>query len=177
MRDDVKGTAWHKGLPDDGFPYGPPTAVINHRGIRLELRFAPGDFAAEGNVQSIRVLPGDEPLEPRVLRRFAPDAELYLAYARRGMRLFGPEGTAESRTNDLRAAVLALRDISGPGRGLPDAHYETIATHYKALVDEGEPHPIKALSEIHHITISGASRWVKGARDRGYLPAATPAKE
>ena len=34
---------------------------------------------------------------------------------------------------------------------------------------EGEPHPVKALSEFHHVTISAASRWVKEARRRGYI--------
>jgi len=36
-------------------------------------------------------------------------------------------------------------------------------------VSEGEAHPVKALGEIHHVTISAASRWVKEARRRGYV--------
>ena len=48
--------------------------------------------------------------------------------------------------------------------------YRTIATTYESLVAEGEPHPVKALSENNHVTISAASRWVNEARQRGYLP-------
>ena len=44
-----------------------------------------------------------------------------------------------------------------------------IALDYKALVAEGERYPVKALGEKHHSSISAAPRWVKGARDRGYL--------
>jgi hypothetical protein len=155
---------------ENDFPDGPPTAVIKHVGCRLVLRFAAGDFKAEGPLQELRVLPEDaEAIEPRALRRFAPQAEKYLAYARAAMRIFGPEGTPESRWEDFRGAGQALREIAGPGRGLSDEFYVTIATNYNALIEGGEPFPVKALSEIHHVTISAASRWVKGARERGLI--------
>jgi hypothetical protein len=150
-------------------PNGPPTAVITHRGIRFVLRFAEGDFAGEGPLQELRVYPDADPLEPRVLRRFSPHAEIYVAFARSAMRILKPEGTRESRHADFIGAAEALQQIAGPGRGLSDAFYATIARHYEALVSEGEQHPIKTLSESHSVTISAASRWVKGARDRGYL--------
>jgi hypothetical protein len=115
------------------------------------------------------VLPGTDRLEPKVLRRFAPQAEQYLAYARAAMQLFGPEGTPESRWERFRSAGQTLREIGGPGRGLSDEFYRRIAQNYEALTAEGEPHPVKALSEIHHVTISAASRWIKGAKLRGYI--------
>jgi hypothetical protein len=160
---------FHLGLRDE-FPNGPPTVVIEHRGCRLILRFAHGDFRGEGDIQELRLTPGEKTeLTPRVLRQFAPDAETYLAYARAGMRMFGPEGTPASRLERIRDAAEALRAISGPGRGLSGEFYRVIATEYAALVDGGEKHPVKSIGEKHHVTISAASRWVKEARRRGLI--------
>jgi hypothetical protein len=156
---------------EDEFPNGPPTVVITHRGVRLVLRFAPGDITAEGDVQELRLLPDTETLKPKVLRQFAPNADVYLAFARAAMRKPDPEaGTPEARYQKFADAAAALRQIAGPGRGLTDEFYRTIATNFEALVAEGEPHPVKALGENNHVTISAASRWVKEARRRGYLP-------
>jgi len=152
---------------------GPPTAVVTHRGLRLELHFAPGDVQGTGALQELRVLPGTDDLEPRALRRFAPDSEVYLAYARAAMRIFGPEGTTEERWESFRDAAQTLRRLGGPGRGLPDEFFKTIATHYRALVDGGEPHPVKALAKTNCVTIGAASRWVTEARRRGLLPEKT----
>ena len=157
-----------RGLREE-FPEGSPTAVITHRGCRLILRFAEGDFHGEGDVQEIRLLPDTATLQPRVLRQFAPEAETYLAYARAAMRIFNPDVPFETRQENLAGAVEALRQIAGPGRGLNNEFYRTIATSYQALVDGGEPHPIKALGEKNHVTISAASRWVKEARRRGFI--------
>jgi hypothetical protein len=155
-----------------GWPDGPPIAVLTRiGGVRLELRFAPGDFRGEGLVQELRLLPDSEQLEPRVLRRFAPQAELYLAFARAAMRIFGPEDDPVIRREKLHAAAMALREISGPGRGLTDEFYQRIAEEYAALIDGGEPHPVKALGEIHCVTISAASRWITEGRRRGYIDA------
>jgi len=49
-----------------------------------------------------------------------------------------------------------------------------VAQQYEALVAEGDPHPIKSLGELYHVTPSPASRWISRARDLGYLP---PKKE
>jgi hypothetical protein len=162
-----KVTVYGHGVGDE-FPDGPPTAVVSHQGIKLVLRFAPGDLAGEGALQELRVLPDTSQLEPRALRRFAPQAELYLSFARAAMRILG---SPESEPwESFRAAAQPLREIAGPGRRLSDEFYRQIARTYEALTDEGEPHPVKALSEIHSVTISAASRWVSGARDRGFLP-------
>ena len=162
-------SAYWRGLKGE-FPDGPPTAVITHHGFRLVVRFEPGDFSADGPVQELSVFPGTEALEPRALREFAPEAELYLAYARAAMRILaGKEGTHEERWRSFYRAGKLLRDVGGPGRGLSDEFYRTIAEHYRALVEEGEPHPVKTLGETHHVTISAASRWVTEARRRRYI--------
>lgn len=138
---------------------GPPEVVIKDRGCELVLVFP--DMTGEGNLQELRLRPDVEQLEPRVLRRFAPQAELYLALARAALRMQGDD--------DVRGAVEALRSIGRPGRGLPDPFYRTIAANYRALLSEGERHPVKAIAEIHHVTISAASRWLKEARRRGLI--------
>ena len=159
------------------FPDGPPTTVITYRGYQVVLRFAAGDITGAGDVQELRLLPvGTDALEPRVLRRLAPDAELYLDYARKAMRIFGPEGTPEERWQGLGDAAEALRGIAGPGRGLPPGFYRMIGGEYDAIVDGGEPHPVKTIAERRHVTISAASRWVKGARERGHISTPPPGK-
>jgi hypothetical protein len=162
MNDEPQATVFPGGLKPE-FPNGPPTVVITDRGCQLVLRFAAGDVMGEGPVQELRLLPDTETLEPKVLRRFAPQADLYLAYARSAMRIF-KEGA-----EDYRAAAQALRDVQGPGRGLSPEFYRLVAKTYDALIAGGEQHPVKALSEKHHVTISAASRWLKEARRRGLI--------
>lgn len=178
MTEEPKARVYPRGLGDE-FPHGPPTVVITHRGCRFVLRFAEGDLAGEGELQRLEVLPLDsDTLEPRALRQFAPVTELYVAYARAGMRLLGagpldegdPEADWELRTADVRGASEALRQVGGPGRGLGEPFFRLIARHYTALVSEGERHPVKAIGEIHHVTTSAASRWVTEAKRRGLVP-------
>lgn len=172
MEEEPDVRVYPSGLSDevselDGLLNGPPTVVITHRGCRLVLRFAPGDVSGEGPVQELRLLPDIDKLEPRVLRRFAPRAEVYLAYARAAMRIF--DVSRETRRDDFLNAAETLRTIGGPGRGLSDQFYRNVAEHHATLIDEGEPHPIKTIGEAHNATISAASRWVKEARRRGYI--------
>ena len=99
--------------------------------------------------------------------------ELYFAYARKAMRsMSSKHGTFEERQKAFEGAARALRQAGGPGRGYVDEFYETIGDQYRALVEEGHPHPVKAIGERNHVTISGASRWIKEARRRGFLDAA-----
>lgn len=166
MSDEPQVQVHPLGLEEE-HPHGPPTAVITYRGCQLVLRFASGDFQGEGDIQELRVLPDTETLKPRVLRQFAPNAETYLQYARAAMQLLGrPEGTPEERWEKFRGAGEAFREISGPGRGHPPGFFRVVAMTYNALVAEGEPHPVKALSEKHHVKISTASRWITEARRR-----------
>jgi transposase-like protein len=46
-----------------------------------------------------------------------------------------------------------------------------IAAEYRRHVDEGDPAPVSAIAGSHQVTVSAASRWVKGARERGLLDA------
>jgi len=94
------------------------------------LRFGEGDFFGEGLPQKIELLPDTAELKPRLPRQFAPDAEMYLAYALAAMRIFeGPHG---HRWEDLHAAPEALRKLGGLGRGLPPEFFRKIAQEYTA---------------------------------------------
>jgi DNA-binding MarR family transcriptional regulator len=66
-------------------------------------------------------------------------------------------------------SLLALREIGATRRGLPDEFFKVVGLSYTALLAEDEPHPVKALAEMHHVVISTASRWIKEARRRGYI--------
>lgn len=153
-------------------PHGPSTVEIEHDGFRFVLRFKQGDTWGDGPLQKLEIEPLETStsLEPRALRQFAKKTELYVGLARAAMKTMQTSGaTPEERRSRLLGAVQTLRSVGGPGRGLPDEHYRAIGDHYKALVDEGEPHPVKAISESHNVSISAASRWVTEARHRGYL--------
>lgn len=123
---------------------------------------------------SFTIYPDTDPLEPRVLRRFAPQAELYVAHAQSAMRLLGGEeskyGGVDERWEKYVQGTKPLLDVGKAGRGLSPAFYDTISEQYKLLVEQGEPHPIKTLAEAHSVTMSAASRWVKEARRIGKLP-------
>lgn len=131
---------------------------MKDRGCEFVL-FLP-DSSGEGDLLELRVLPDTEKLEPRILRQFVPQAPLYLDYARAVMQL---------RDGDVREALQALRHVGATRRGLGEDFYRLVAQEYRALVDEGERYPVKALSELHHVVISTASRWIKEARRRGYV--------
>jgi hypothetical protein len=95
-----------------------------------------------------------------VLRRLVPQAPLYLQYARAAM---------SADEENWVGALEALRTVDRPGRGWSDESYKVVAASYAAIIAEGEPHPVKALAEMHHVSISAASRWIKEARRRGLI--------
>jgi hypothetical protein len=177
--DEPEVKVYAHGLKGETTPGGPPgeapaTAVVSYQGVKVLLRFAPGDLYGEGDVQEMWIRPGTEPLEPRVLRRVAPQAEMLLAFARSAMRLLAPPDedgkfNVEQRWATWQASADALREVGRTRRGLSDRFYRTIADQYTTLIAEGEPNPVKTLGEIHHVTISAASRWIKEARRREYI--------
>jgi hypothetical protein len=182
MQDEPQAKVFPRGLANEdvyeNFPDGPPTVVLTHRGCHFVFRFAKDDLAGESGVRKLEVVSAEgDTLDPKALRRFAPQVELYLAYVRAGMRMHGggpldeadPETDLRRRHEDIREAAKALRDVGGPGRGLSDEFYRLISRHYAELVGAGEPHPVKALGQAHHVTTSAASRWLTAARAKGLL--------
>ena len=80
---------------------------------------------------------------------------------------------------EMRAAVaarLAGDDAFGAfekvarerGKAWPDEHYRQVAEVYKSAVEHREP-PLKAIQEHWHVSRPGAAKYVKGARERGFL--------
>jgi hypothetical protein len=72
----------------------------------------------------------------------------------------------QARAGDLAAGVKRVK----PAR-LDADWYRMIAAEYRRHVDEGDPAPVSAIAGSHQVTVSAASRWVKGARERGLLDA------
>jgi hypothetical protein len=127
-------------------------------GCELVLFF--DDPGRQGPLRELRLLPDSAELEPSVIRQFAPRAPLYLKYARTAM-------TDDRET--WAGSLQALREIGATRRGLGDEFFKNVGRNYSFLLAEGEPHPVKALAEMHHVVISTASRWIKEARRRGYI--------
>lgn len=174
MRDESEPDVHVRWVRRDGEGWDPAMAapergrevVIKHRGLELVLRFS---SFPDGDLIDMRITagrPGD-PLAGRELRQVAPDADLYLAYARAAMNWMNP--SVPGRKEDFRRAAEALRPLGGPGRRLPPKFYRNIAQQHDAMVAAGEPHPVKAISGAHHVTISAASRWLSKARQLGFL--------
>jgi hypothetical protein len=139
------------------------SVAIVEGGTTLTLFFpAETGWAGKANPLEIRIEPreGADPFEPW---RLMPKLPLYLSYARAHLA---------HEENDIRAALRALRDLGTSRRGLGDEFYRLIAQSYEAIVAEGEAHPVKALAEMQPVDISTASRWIKEARRRGFLPEA-----
>jgi hypothetical protein len=149
-----------------------PYVEIRHRGCLLRIRFAEeDDTGGEGPLASVELLPDREQLDTTALQKFIPMAGLYLSHARAALRLLGGEdfGTAAERLDTYKRSMVPLRQLGGPGRPLPDDFFRRIADSYRELVADGEKHPVKAIAKLNSVTIGAASRWVKGARDRGFL--------
>jgi hypothetical protein len=80
---------------------------------------------------------------------------------------------------ELRAAVaarIAGDDAFGAfakvarerGKAWPDEHYQQVAEVYKSAV-EHRRHPLKDIQEQWHVSRPAAAKYVKGARERGFL--------
>jgi hypothetical protein len=135
----------------------PRTSVtVQEQGCALSVFFHPesGEFA------EIRLTPPKTgPFEPW---RLLANASLYAQYARASL-------AADSK--DLQGAIRALQQVSSTRRGLSDDQLHLVAQLHRSLIAEGERYPIKAISRTQHVDVSTASRWVKAARDRGFLEA------
>jgi hypothetical protein len=80
---------------------------------------------------------------------------------------------------EMRAAVaarLAGDDAFGAfgkvarerGKALPDEHYRRVAEVYKSAVERSEP-PLTAIQKHFQVSRPAAGKYVKGARQRGFL--------
>jgi hypothetical protein len=154
---------------DDEFPNGPPTAVIEDRGLKLVLRFGEGDVAGSGPIQEIWLQSDTQPLEVGALG-LMPSSATYFQHARAHMALLGStEGTPAELEQRFRDTLKPFLNVVGPGRGHSDAFYRILAEEYKANVAEGNLRPVTTIARNHSVTISAASRWLKETRRRGYI--------
>jgi len=138
-------------IPDASNPFG------------VELYFAhAGDNPAFIGFRAIAPDDGVErDLGPAQFARLARWLPMYIDYAR---------AEIEWNRGDAARALEMLRTEAGKSRrGLSDKFYMEIAAEYEALVQEGDPHPIKSMAAKRPVHKSRASRWVKEARSRGYI--------
>jgi hypothetical protein len=129
-------------------------------GVKLTL-FFPEESGMSGDAEpvEIRIEPHDDS-QPFDAWRLMPKLPLYVSYARAALAW---------RWDDAGRALQALREVGTTRRGLNDDFYRAVGELHAALVDQGEPHPVKALAEMQPVDISTASRWISEARRRGYL--------
>ena len=137
--------------------YLDPRVSVTMKTENVELQLFFDDLSGEGPVREVRVLPEEGTLEPSVMGRLGPRMPMYVSYARAAIQM---------DQENAAAAAEGLRASGTTRRGLGPDFYRLVANQYNALVAEGEPHPVKTLAEMHHVTISAASRWIKGARQR-----------
>jgi hypothetical protein len=140
--------------------HDPRTSVtMKDLDCEVVLFFEGADFSGDAPLLEVSIRPttGAKAFQPW---RFMPRLPRYLQYAR---------ATIAHREGDAVAALRALREAGSTRRGLGDEFYRAVADEYRALVAEGEPHPVKALAASQPVDISTASRWITETRRRGYL--------
>jgi hypothetical protein len=109
---------------------------------------------ANGPAREARIILGAEPW------RLIPRLPLWENYAR---------AMVARDLNDQGAALRALRAAGSGVRGHGDDFYRAVAAEYDALVAADSPAPIKTIAETANVTIGASSRWVKKARELGYI--------
>jgi hypothetical protein len=139
-----------------------------------------------GQVATVRLSLPDG-LQPSTLSRFA--WARWLAVADSAARMFSSpdlldEGSPKSRR--LTDAVEAARDGRRPPRGEeggrpgrrghPDGHYADVAKRYAELAGRGVRNPTATIAEEESVNRNTVAGWLRGARQRGYLPKARPGK-
>jgi hypothetical protein len=84
--------------------------------------------------------------------------------------------------------VSDLSEVAGPedtygvgkrsikrGKPLTDQHLEAVAEQYRAAVKAGRP-PTETIRKLAGVGRPTAAKWIRAARDRGFLGAAIPGK-
>lgn len=144
----------------------------------LRVWFDPED---ENRVQSVRLsMPGR--MTPTEIRRFPWSVWLEVADImardnsefRRRVMFDSPQ---ELPTKEAVGAGNPSSRVAGqaqhPGRrGHPDSHYRRIAARYIALLKVGVRNPTATIATEEFVNRNTVAGWLRGARDRGYLPPA-----
>ncbi len=119
------------------------------RNVGCELGEQPTDEAAALKMPELTAL-----TFRRVVERYPHWVDLARAHA----------AMDKERAGELAAGVKRAH----PTR-LDNDFFGIIAAEYRRHVQEGDPAPVSAIARSHQVTVSGASRWVKTARERGMI--------
>ena len=146
-------------------------------GKRGELRVWFDQESENAEVSAVQLSLPDG-LTPTTLQRFPWARWIAVADASRRMVISAGLGPG----SELFQAVEAARDGTRPSRGtpgarrgrpgLPDEHYQDVARRYLELRSQGETSPTATIAEEREANRNTVAGWVRGARNRGYLPEA-----
>jgi hypothetical protein len=80
-------------------------------------------------------------------------------------------GVQEAMGWDLQAWAAEHVKVTLPAKGepYPDEHYKMVANAYRIAEQAGRA-PAEFIAEYWQTTLASANRWIRKARDRGYLP-------
>jgi hypothetical protein len=123
-------------------------------------------------------------LMPTDLQRFPWSTFLALADAAdRGLRT-GPLSEEADNLSEALSAQLSGRRRRKPTKGAKrpgrrghlDSHYRAVADRYLELRSHGVTNPTATIAKERYASRNTVAGWVRGARDRGYLPPARPGR-
>ncbi|EWT05058.1 hypothetical protein N864_07625 [Intrasporangium chromatireducens Q5-1] len=88
-----------------------------------------------------------------------------------------PEHHAPARRRAIAGAPESLTLKRNPGpKGHPDKHFQQVAEMYRRALEESPRAPIVWLTKELHADRSTVARWLRRARDKGFLGEATPGR-
>lgn len=142
---------WPVGLPRIVLFFAIPTERLESAGLESAVFVGLEIGGPEGL---------SKPLTSGAVRRIATNLDLFVDYARAVLLV----------DDDKQDEALKLfQNIGKTKRGMPREFYKLIADEYQQKQAAGEPHLVKAIAAAHNVTPSAASRWLKAARENGYL--------
>jgi hypothetical protein len=116
-------------------------------------------------------------LTPTDLQRFPWATCLAIADAAERSESEHVREVMEAQRSDQPLPKWRRRNAKRPGRrGHPDAHYRAVAKRYVELRRGGSTSPTTTIARERTVSRDTAAGWVRGARDRKYLPPARPGR-
>jgi hypothetical protein len=91
-----------------------------------------------------------------------------------------PQAASTKAVREAEKALTRPSSANVPGRpgrpGHPDEHYQAIADRYLELRSKGVRNPTATIAVEQFVNRNTVAGWLRGARERKYLPPARPGK-